>query len=251
MDNKLFKIQSNLYEYPYHYIPHLMNGDTLLRSRVMGWGMEYYSYLYVLLKWVENLNPNSLLDVGCGDGRFLNMLYRKSIGSKLFGIDPSERAINFAKCFSINKDIAFMTESIFNLKEKFEIVTLIEVLEHIPDYDELKFLKQVFNSLQPQGTLLLSVPTKNRNLQEKHYRHYNKKYFEQLLNEGNISYKNITYQYVFKKDLFYKFFIKLTLNKFYFFELYYLNRLMWAHIKNKLIDLPPQKGLHMLVKVST
>jgi methylase of polypeptide subunit release factors len=89
-------IQENSYEYPYHYIP-IWNGITFSQTHTLWWGYEYISYLHYVLDKVSQMDFESLLDVGCGDGRFLFELSRRFSSKRLSGIDYSKRAIDFAR----------------------------------------------------------------------------------------------------------------------------------------------------------
>ena len=164
------------------------------------------------------------------------------------GIDLSEKAIKFAQCFSGNS-AQFDVKNIEDIEEKYDVITLIEVLEHIPDDYESSFLKEAYNRVKSGGNLLLSVPSRNRPIQEKHYRHYNREYFDKLLTENNIAYTDLTYRYVFKKDLFYRIYDKLTNNKYFLLEFFLLNKIMWKHVKKNLLDLNSDEGLHLLVNI--
>ena len=137
--------------------------------RSLPWGLEYLCYMTFIADVVARHRPKSLLDVGCGDGRLLHML-RGRVPS-ITGMDLSENAIRFARAF--NPDCDVRCADIATLKERFEWITLIEVLEHIADGDVPRFIGAIAARLQPAGRLLLSVPTTNRPLSGKHYRHYN------------------------------------------------------------------------------
>lgn len=56
--------------------------------------------------------------------------------------------------------------------ETFDLVTLIEVLEHIPHDLCSQFLRCLGNLVNPGGALILTVPHKNQKMPRKHYRHF-------------------------------------------------------------------------------
>lgn len=103
-------IQENQYEYPYHYIPSLKNGN-FSHVQYWSWGLHYLGGLHIVLKQLENLSFNSLLDIGCGDGRFLRAAAEFYPNVKLLGVDRSERAICLAK--AMNPEINYETFDIF------------------------------------------------------------------------------------------------------------------------------------------
>ncbi len=54
----------------------------------------------------------------------------------------------------------------------FNVVTTIETLEHIPDEEIPVVLTKLWEKLDENGCLIVSVPTLNVPLNPKHYRHY-------------------------------------------------------------------------------
>lgn len=76
-----------------------------------------------------NFIPNdvqTILDVGCGNGAFVNALPPKY--EKIVGIDSSQEALKHVKVESIRGDI----KAISYKKESFDLVACLEVLEHLP-----------------------------------------------------------------------------------------------------------------------
>lgn len=81
------------------------------------------------------LNPKSLLDVGCGTG--LMVKYLRLLGVEAKGLEISQYALNQADG-EIKKHLAYGNIlSIPYKNDSFDIVTTIDVLDHIPS-DELK-----------------------------------------------------------------------------------------------------------------
>lgn len=168
-------IQEGQYEFPYHYIPSA-DGEGFSQTKTLRWGYEYMAYLDFVLDLLAQHRFDSLLDVGCGDGRLLFELDKKFKNKKLAGIDYSARSIAFAKAF--NPNIKFLVGNITKdplTEEKYDAVTLIEVLEHIAPESAPGFLVKLAGYLKPGGMLLLTVPSKNIPLNAKHYRHFGTK----------------------------------------------------------------------------
>jgi len=166
------RIQESRYEFPYHYIPRLEDGD-FSQARVLDWGYEYLSYIRFVLAKLETLPFRSLLDVGCGDGRFLGEVRRQFPKKELVGIDFSEQAIRYAKVLC--PDVEFCCEDFRTglLRQRsFDIITLVETLEHIPPDDLPALVKSLHSCLPPEGVLLLTVPSKNFPVARKHYQHF-------------------------------------------------------------------------------
>ena len=125
-------VQEGRYDYPYHYIPS-WDGHTFSQTQTWPWGYEYLSYIGVILEKAVATSFDSLLDVGCGDGRFLFELSRRAPGKRLAGIDFSERAIAYAKIMA--PGIEWVCGDIAKpgvVASPFDVVTLIETLEQVP-----------------------------------------------------------------------------------------------------------------------
>jgi cyclopropane fatty-acyl-phospholipid synthase-like methyltransferase len=169
--DKVTAIQEDQYEIPYHYIPSWDRG-VFTQTRHWGWGFRYLGGLIVALDLLQEHRFRTLLDVGCGDGRFLREAQKKHPDAEILGVDYSERAIQLAA--ALNPHISFVSINILDepLNRSFDIATLIEVIEHIhPDQLEL-FMSRIAASLNDRGRIVLTVPHVNKPLLDKHYQHF-------------------------------------------------------------------------------
>ena len=71
------------------------------------------------------------LDVGCGTGYFTYHAAKK--GANILGIDYAEEGINIAKKKYKHKNLKFEKLDVKNVKEKFDIIVSIGVMEHMDD----------------------------------------------------------------------------------------------------------------------
>lgn len=178
------KIQEDQYQFPYHYIPQFQN-EKFQQNYNFSWGYEYLSYLYFTMEKIKEIAPSSLLDVGCGDGRFLHEVNKQLSIANLLGVDYSQKAIDLAKI--LNPSILFIAGDIKNRelsKNKFDCITLIETLEHIPPEETKDFLIGVKNFLKPEGRLILTVPSDNVPVTPKHYRHFNETSLKETIKDS-------------------------------------------------------------------
>lgn len=91
-----------------------------------------------------------VLDIGCGTGEFLKYLESKKL--TVAGVEPSKQANVLAK--EIKGTVYTTLEEV--TQEKYNIITLWHVLEHIPDlHATLALLK---HRLTADGTLFIAVP---------------------------------------------------------------------------------------------
>ncbi len=167
-------IQETEYGFPYHYIPSLENGNFSL-VRKLRWAHEYLSYLRFILDKLGEIKFDSLLDVGCGEGRFMREAEQRFPGKELVGIDFSERAIRYAQL--LNPNLTFLCGDVANhelFEKQFDVITLIETLEHVPPDEVASFVRSLRGRLKRDGVLVITVPSKNLNLVPKHYQHFSK-----------------------------------------------------------------------------
>jgi SAM-dependent methyltransferase len=166
-------IQETEYRFPYHYIPTFENGN-FSQVRKLRWGYEYLSYLRFILATLEKIEFESLLDVGCGEGRFLCEASKRFPEKELAGVDFSERAVDYAGL--LNPHVKFVCGDITGavlFPRRFDVITLIETLEHVPPERIAGFVKGLRRHLNDDGFLILSVPSQNLTLNRKHYQHFN------------------------------------------------------------------------------
>ncbi len=103
------------------------------------------NFFSTLFSEIERLRPESILDVGCGEGFTLQKLKNRNIGKKLEGVEYLERAIEIGK--KIHPELKLKQGNIYELPYKdneFDLVLCTEVLEHL-EYPEkaLKELRRV------------------------------------------------------------------------------------------------------------
>ncbi|PAF43011.1 methyltransferase domain-containing protein [Helicobacter sp. 11S03491-1] len=116
----------------------------------------YYPGWKFAYEILENygIHQVDVLDIGCGNGIFANMLYKKNI-PKYIGIDFSPQAIKMAQNKTPHWKEYFIQEDIFssvNIKKPHTHICLFEVLEHINK--DLEILRQI-----PSHThIIASVP---------------------------------------------------------------------------------------------
>lgn len=166
--------QEQEYCVPYHYIS-TMPENGFAQHLVDIWGINYISTIEFILKEIDELQPRSLIDIGCGDGRLTREIHDRFLQVKVVGADFSARAIALAR--AMNYDVGDLVFRQFDIstvqfEQQFDAAILMEVYEHIPVDETRAFLEGVRRSLRLGGTLLVTVPHSNKPLEYKHFQHF-------------------------------------------------------------------------------
>jgi len=112
-------------------------------------------------KYFPSSVRGKLLDVGCGDGRFLR--YAKAQGFEVWGIDFDKKSVeNVKRNLSIDTVFAMSLEEFYEYAKeknlKFDVITFFEVLEHQDKPRE--FLEMAKGILKEGGYIAGSVPNR-------------------------------------------------------------------------------------------
>lgn len=143
---------------------------------------------------VSEIDKNSkILEIGCSTGNLLNIFKKKGY-IDLLGIDPSTQCVEFTKkLYNINSIQS--TINSLNLNNKFDLIILSSVVEHIAGLK--KAFRKILKFLNHNGILFIEVPDVERfkdyifspyqQFSGEHIRYFSKKSIENLLNIFNLS----------------------------------------------------------------
>jgi 2-polyprenyl-3-methyl-5-hydroxy-6-metoxy-1,4-benzoquinol methylase len=128
-----------------------LHRDRDFQIKAKGFGEWYYDCL-------PAEKNASILDVGCGSGEFLYFLQLSGY-SKMEGIDISiqqvERARKRLSCPIHQGDgFSFLADR----QGYYNLITLNDVLEHVPQSDIVHFLINIRSGLAPGGSVVVNVP---------------------------------------------------------------------------------------------
>ena len=151
--------------------------------------------IFMLSKKLKKLSYKNLLDIGAGQGTFLYNV--KNYFKNCAGVDFSVNNLtkkNQSKIKFISMNPGNFIEK--NDLKKFEVITLNNVLEHVPD--SIEFMKKLKKGIKKSTYVILTVPNDYSKLQkETNKRVYRKNYWvcpPEHLNyfnkEGFISFSN-------------------------------------------------------------
>ena len=103
--------------------------------------------------------PADVLDVGCGNGGFLRALSARFPSSRLSGTEFDAR--HRAAVLEIPGTVGFYTGGFDAVPGRFDLISMIHVLEHIVDPASL--LRRASLALKPGGKILIEVPDRATN----------------------------------------------------------------------------------------
>lgn len=139
-----------------------------------------------------------ILDVGCGTGYLLKEL---SDYSQSYGIDKSKRSLSFCGKRGLKKIYNIDIEKNPFPKVKFDIITSLDVIEHIKD--DKKAMINISKSLTTEGIVIVTTPAFQKlwsywDVVAGHYRRYSTKELKKLFKESSFKivymrYTNISF----------------------------------------------------------
>jgi 2-polyprenyl-3-methyl-5-hydroxy-6-metoxy-1,4-benzoquinol methylase len=166
---------------------------------------EYHKAFF---KYFPSNVRGKLLDVGCGDGRFLR--HAKEQGFEVWGIDFDKKSVESARRnLGIDTVFAMSLEEFYEYAKeknlKFDVITFFEVLEHQDKPRE--FLEMVKGLLKEGGYIAGSVPNRERLFVEIDWKYYHGDYpphhflrFSKSSLEKALNFSGFKYVEVYKLD---------------------------------------------------
>lgn len=126
-------------------------------------------YVELMFHWHRYLSVKDLvrnktvLDIACGQGYGSNIL--SETATRVFGIDIDEESIEQAKRNYLKDNLLFSSGDAINLlleNDSVDVVVSFETIEHMPEENQIAFLKEIKRVLRPGGKLVMSTPDKHR-----------------------------------------------------------------------------------------
>lgn len=149
----------------------------------------------ILKKLIKNSNSRSyLLDAGCGTGAILKETERFMTG---IGVEKYFEAIKFCKQRGLNKLVTAELEYLPFRNNKFDVVLVIDILEHVND--DFKVLKELHRVTKNGCSLIIHVPAymffwSDHDVAVGHKRRYTTRNLVKLLEKINFKVKIIQHR---------------------------------------------------------
>ncbi|MFC3415199.1 class I SAM-dependent methyltransferase [Algoriphagus hitonicola] len=129
---------------------------------------EYYSEeLDMIDQFFVNLKDASVLELGCGDGNLTWKLANKCKYLESWDIDNGGVELTKQRLDELGiKNVNILNKNVFEIdpekvSKQFDVVLFIQVLEHIPSWDQEECFKKVFSLVNSDGGCLF-ISTPNR-----------------------------------------------------------------------------------------
>lgn len=108
----------------------------------------------------RSLRDKSILDVGCGYGRFLRLAYYFSDPPNIYGVDPWEAAIETCRSARITANLAQSEDvpsSLPFLGTTFDFIFAFSVFTHLSENAALAVLSAMRRSINPDGVAIITI----------------------------------------------------------------------------------------------
>ena len=207
---------NNILDYDIFYCPScttefanpLVEGDHIFYEWITKQDKYYSSSRWEFYSTISLFNEKTnfkLLDVGCGDGKFLKLVesnFDISKISMLYGIDKTSGPLTRTQDLStkiILENRGVDDSLVKDHQGKFDFITLFHVLEHVsnPDF----FISVLLNLLAENGKLIISTPNSPMTFEKvwfdimnhppHHMLRLNRKSYESIANKYNLKAKFI------------------------------------------------------------
>ena len=178
------------------------------------------NYCGEIAKYLQEKTDGLIVDVGCNDGTFLDLLSRKGL-DKLLGIEPSAKFADLCKLKGYKiENCYFDRGKSRELKEKYGVASAViyrHVLEHV--HSPFDFILAARNLLKEKGKLIIEIPNSENilnglnvhELLDQHILYFTPKNLEQIVNRAGFSIEGTYVQpymgtdaiilYAFKDDI--------------------------------------------------
>lgn len=135
--------------------------DSVLRQGNPIRRLWHVSKFERVLDYLPERPDQSILDIGCFAGTFLSLVpehrFKRQVGVDILPEQIAYANANYGTPFREFKHIASIRD-LSTIKEQFDCVTLIEVIEHLQPNEIRTLMDGIVDRLKPGGKLVLTTP---------------------------------------------------------------------------------------------
>jgi 2-polyprenyl-3-methyl-5-hydroxy-6-metoxy-1,4-benzoquinol methylase len=128
--------------------------ETFSEAAAFRWGLGYH---YYLRDWLPSEKNASIVDVACGGGRLLYFFKRLGY-QNITGVDISPEQVRLARQVTPKVDEANILDWLEAHPSAFDLITGLDIIEHLYKPEVLRFLDACYRALKPRGRLVLQTP---------------------------------------------------------------------------------------------
>jgi 2-polyprenyl-3-methyl-5-hydroxy-6-metoxy-1,4-benzoquinol methylase len=127
-------------------------GDYLVDDRIINKHLKSKRRYAARLLDKKGDGERFLLDFGAGAGYFVKAA--RELGFRTIGVEPSAKLRTFA---SERLDLQLYAQ-LRDVKENFDVITIFDVIEHIPEQSQRELMSELVSRLKPGGVLVGQTP---------------------------------------------------------------------------------------------
>jgi 2-polyprenyl-3-methyl-5-hydroxy-6-metoxy-1,4-benzoquinol methylase len=118
------------------------------------WGQAYDTYLR---GWLPANAEARIADIACGNGYLLRFFLKRGY-RHVQGVDISAEQLAVARQICEHVQLQNGTEFMLKHPATFDLITALDLIEHLTKDELLKFLRAAHGALRPGGRLVLQTP---------------------------------------------------------------------------------------------
>ena len=130
-----------------------------------GFGYEHYALSArnhnLLVNWVERVvrwfeDRNTILDLGCGTGVFLDQMARRGLRAE--GIDNNRASIRYAEALGLNVRCVDLREGLSDSDAEYDAIHCAHFVEHLTPAELTECMAAIYRALMPGGRAVFVFP---------------------------------------------------------------------------------------------
>ncbi len=139
------------------FVPSDVVGSERLYQQLEKNYNHYFSTKWEFEAAIRDLSDcASALEIGCGEGVFLDLLSKRNSKIRSEGVDINPKAIAVAAGKGFCVSLVRVEDLVKTKRDYFDAVVASHVLEHVPD--PRAFLDAMINLVKPGGKIIIAVP---------------------------------------------------------------------------------------------